>query len=370
MQCSESVRIEDAIRIIRHPKKVKRSDYLIYGKYPIIDQSKDFIAGYTNESCYLYTGGLPVVLFGDHTRILKLIEFPFCIGADGTQLFLNREGIDIYYLFYALKSLSLKNYGYERHFKYLKEEAIPIHDVEIQKRIGKYLRVFDSQIHFNQSTIAALEQIAQFIYREWFVHFRFPGHEDVEMMDSELGLIPEGWKVETLGENIQLKYGKSLTKKDRLIGEYPVYGSSGIVGNHSDYIVNGPGVILGRKGNVGSVFISRKDFFPIDTVFYVESSLSMSYVYHLLRSLAFLNNDSAVPGLNREAALMKKVIVPPMGLIDHFGGIADPLYEHIDILNNKNDVLSSIKGLFLPKLISGEIDISGFDIEIAEEVMP
>ena len=110
--------------------------------------------------------------------------------------------------------------------------------------------------------------MARRLYEEWFVHFRFPGHEEVSFKESELGEIPEGWECSSLQEFIELAYGKALKKSERKPGPYPVYGSSGEVGTHSEPLVKGPGIILGRKGNVGSVFWTEDDFYPIDTVYY------------------------------------------------------------------------------------------------------
>ena len=83
--------------------------------------------------------------------------------------------------------------------------------------------------------------MAQSLYREWFVHFRFPGHEKKRLVESELGLIPEGWEVVKLGSAIELAYGKALKADTRVAGDIPVYGSAGIVGYHNEGLIKGPG---------------------------------------------------------------------------------------------------------------------------------
>src|SRR5690606_7309749 len=112
-------------------------------------------------------------------------------------------------------------------------------------------------------------EMAQQTYKEWFVRMRFPGHETSEI-NVETGL-PVGWEKVKLGEMITLNYGKALKQDIRVEGPYNVYGSSGIVGTHEKFIVEGPSVIVGRKGNVGSVYYEPKPFYPIDTVYYVSS---------------------------------------------------------------------------------------------------
>ena len=109
--------------------QIMTSDYLDHGTIPIIDQSRNFIAGYTNDSAALVDIGKPVIVFGDHTRILKYIQFPFAKGADGTQLIVSDNvKMPQSLLYCSLVNVDLSNYHYARHFKYLKEEQIVIPD--------------------------------------------------------------------------------------------------------------------------------------------------------------------------------------------------------------------------------------------------
>ena len=124
--------IGDVIEKSYRSKQVMASDYLKEGNIPIIDQSRDFIAGYTNDEETLVCLNRPVIVFGDHTRVLKYIQFPFAKGADGTQLILsNCENLPQSLLYLSLLNVDLSNYHYARHFKYLKAEKIIIPNVEI-----------------------------------------------------------------------------------------------------------------------------------------------------------------------------------------------------------------------------------------------
>ena len=118
-----------------------------------------------------------------------------------------------------------------------------------------------------------------------------------------------------LGDIINLHYGMSLPKNRRVSGVNPVFGSGGCVGTHKTAAVKGPGIIVGRKGTIGSVHWSHKDFFPIDTTYYVEvkhPSMSMRFVFYLLKSLPLskMNTDAAVPGLNRNNAYQIEINLP------------------------------------------------------------
>jgi type I restriction enzyme, S subunit len=117
-----------------------------------------------------------------------------------------------------------------------------------------------------------------------------------------------------LGELVEFKYGKGLPERDRVPGDYPVYGSGGIVGTHKEALVRGPGIIIGRKGSIGNVFYETNDFFPIDTVFYVNphsKNIDLYYFSKLLAQIGFqnMNSDAAVPGLKRDLALSHDVLI-------------------------------------------------------------
>ncbi len=117
--------IGDVIGKIPRTKQIKTAEYLREGIIPIVDQSRDFIAGYSNDTEALVDIGIPVIVFGDHTRILKYIQFPFAKGADGTQLIVsNRDNMPQSLLYLSLIGVDLSNYHYARHFKYLKAESI------------------------------------------------------------------------------------------------------------------------------------------------------------------------------------------------------------------------------------------------------
>ncbi|MCX5806233.1 MAG: restriction endonuclease subunit S [Proteobacteria bacterium] len=181
----------------------------------------------------------------------------------------------------------------------------------IQRKIAAILSAYDDLIENNNRRIAILEKMAEEIYREWFVRMRFPGHEKVKFHKG----VPEEWETLRLGMVLELAYGKALKEHERIQGPFPVYGSSGVVGYHNKHIVNGPGIIVGRKGNVGSVSWSDSDFYPIDTVYYVKSAISLYYLFFLLQGLNFLNSDAAVPGLNRNQAYSSIVYVPEPSLL-------------------------------------------------------
>lgn len=132
--------IKYVIGKVPRSKQIKASEYLKNGPFPIIDQSRDFIAGYTNDSVSVVKMDKPVIVFGDHTRVLKYIQFPFAKGADGTQLIIsNEENLPQSLLYLSLLAVDLSNYHYARHFKYLKEELIFVPTKEVADEFDKII---------------------------------------------------------------------------------------------------------------------------------------------------------------------------------------------------------------------------------------
>lgn len=150
-----------------------------------------------------------------------------------------------------------------------------------------------------------------------------------------------------LRDLLVIHYGKSLPAKNRLEGEFPVYGSSGITGYHNEYLVKGPGIIVGRKGSIGTVYFCEKDFFPIDTVYFIEvikEKLDLGYAYYLLQQsgLSNLNTDAAVPGLNRDIFYSVKVEIPS---IEAQRAIAKPIFLIDSIIKNNFEQIQNYEKL-------------------------
>ena len=245
----------------------------------------------------------------------------------------------------------------------LRRIEVPTPPIDVQCVVAAVLGAYDDLIENNLRRIELLDEMAQAVYREWFVNLRFPGHEETTLAQSPVGEIPSAWKAAQLGDHVELAYGKALKADARTGGHIPVYGSSGVVGWHDEYLVPGPGIVVGRKGNVGSVYWTDGDFFPIDTTFYVRSQLPLSYLYHNLKSQQFLNSDAAVPGLNRNQAYANPLIVPPDSVLGMFDGIVRPMVDIRRNLERQNDNLREARDLLLPRLVSGEIDVSDLDVD-------
>lgn len=145
------------------------------------------------------------------------------------------------------------------------------------------------------------------------------------------------WNKVKLGNLLTLNYGKGLPARDRIYGEFPVYGSAGIVGYHTTFIATSPGIIVGRKGSIGEIHLSKKNYYPIDTAYYINSSdkYDINFMYFLLKTLALktLNTDAAVPGLNRNVVYQQMLLIPDLPTQKQ---IAEVLSAYDDLIENNN----------------------------------
>lgn len=154
--------------VTKQGRKIQTSDYLKTGLYPIIDQGQTEIAGYTNEKEGLFTD-VPAIIFGDHTRILKYVDTPCFLGADGVKLLKAKIAKPNYkYLFYALSSAKIPDTGYSRHFKWLKEVNIPLPPLEEQRRIASILGKVSDLISLRKQQLAKLDELVKSRFVEMF----------------------------------------------------------------------------------------------------------------------------------------------------------------------------------------------------------
>ena len=226
-------------------------------------------------------------------------------------------------------------------------------DQTVQRKAGAILAAYDDLIENNRRRMALLEEAARQLYREWFVRLRFPGHEHTRITNG----VPEGWEKKTLGDLVTLNYGKALKEEDRVEGPCPVYGSSGIVGTHKKSLAAAPGIVVGRKGNVGSIFWCPNDYWPIDTVYFIDADTSNLWFYYALQHMHFISTDVAVPGLNRDFAYSRPLLVPEPRVVRDFLESTAPLHEQITKVDGMNKKLRAARDLLLPRLMSGEITV-------------
>jgi type I restriction enzyme S subunit len=243
----------------------------------------------------------------------------------------------------------------------IEQQEIPFPLLPIQRRIAGILSAYDELIENSQRRIKILESMARALYREWFVHFRFPGHESVPLVASPLGEIPQGWEVGRLDDLLVLQRGFDLPKANRVEGEVPIYAATGVTGFHNKAIVKGPGVVTGRSGTIGSVIYVHEDFWPLNTALWVKEfpKAKPLYAYYVLLSLDLkqFNSGAAVPTLNRNDIHGLDALIPPRQLQQKFQDIASSMLNQARTLELQIQNLRCTRDLLLPRLLSGQIDV-------------
>lgn len=192
------------------PDPILKRDYKQIGKYPIIDQSMNFIAGHTDDESKVLKNPLPIIIFGDHTRIFKYIDFPFAIGADGTKLiFPKTDTLEPGFFYFYLLSLDIPSKGYNRHFKFLKEKEIPLPPLHEQQKIASVLSTIQEAKEKTENIIRATKELKKSMMKHLFTYGPVPVEdaEKVPLKETEIGMIPEHWKVLRLEEVAEIIYG-------------------------------------------------------------------------------------------------------------------------------------------------------------------
>ncbi len=281
------------------------------------------------------------------------------------------------FVYYFLKTMDLSAHNsgsaqpsLNRNFIHPLPVTIPTR--REQDSIAFLLGALDEKIELNRQMNETLEATARLFFKDWFVDFgptRAKAEGRPPYLAPELwslfpdalddGDKPMGWGKRRIDEVMELVYGKALRATERVTGTIPVYGSGGITGYHNEHLVEGPSVIIGRKGTVGSLYWEDCPFFPIDTVFYIQSKAPLTFCYYLLQTLGLegMNTDAAVPGLNRNNVYRLLVTWSGEELREAFDAIVNPFRRQIFSNAEESRTLAQTRDLLLPKLMSGEISL-------------
>ena len=298
--------------------KIPTNDYLEKGKFPIIDQGQDFIAGYSNSDNGIYSD-VPAIIFGDHTRIFKYVDFPFFLGADGVKILKARKEISYKYLFYYFLQAKFPNTGYARHYKWLKELEIPVPTIEKQNSIVNNLDKVTKIIKAHKILLEKYDTL---------IKSRF-----IEMFGDPI-INTKSWNEDEFGNICILKAGKSikaneLSNKDKE-HSYPCYGGNGIRGYIGKKSHSGNIVLIGRQGALcGNVQITNGDFYATEHAVVVTPKVEINslWLYHLLylMNLNRYKTGAAQPGLTVEKLNTVPVMIVPVKLQNDFAAFVQQI---------------------------------------------
>jgi len=240
-------------------------------------------------------------------------------------------------------------------------EQIPLElpPIEEQKTIVATLSALDEKIANNTAINHHLEQLAQTIFKSWFVDFE--PFADGDFVESELGEIPLGWHIGKVGDVVRLSRGHDLPISATLEGKYPVVGSKGVIAFHNEFTSTAPVIILGRSGNIGLPRYYNHDCWAHNTSIYSKEIFSAPiWVYFVLCQIDYsvFKGGSAVPTLNRNHVESWRIAIPPEKTQNEFHEAIAPLFFKRDALEQESKHLAELRDILLPRLTSGELSVA------------
>ena len=302
------------------------------------------------------------------------------------------EEADVCFVKYAIDTMKLQMQSISRgttqdnlSLDKLLTFGIPTPPLPTQRKIAAVLSAYDDLIENNARRIAILEEIAQLLYREWFVHFRFPGHEQVAMVDSELGPIPEGWEIRQLGD-IAEEVRRSV-EPDEVDPETPYVGLAHLprksiaLSEWDTAREAGSTKLTFKKGEIlfGKIrpYLHKVSLAPVagicstDTIVIVPKTPEyFSLVLVCVSSEEFVHyamqtsSGTKMPRANWKVLVEYPVVLPPQPMLSRFNELVEDVVAQIQNMIFRNRNLRRTRDLLLPRLISGEVDVSGLDIAV------
>jgi type I restriction enzyme S subunit len=373
--------------------KIQARDYKPSGRFPVIDQGQDQIAGWTDDESAIIEAPLPLIVFGDHTRAFKFIDMPFARGADGTQLLRPKSGIDPLFFFYACRAIDLPGRGYNRHFTVLKEKEIslPVDEKE-QRAIGAVLRSVESLLMQQPALIEALEALKHAAMRELFTR----GLCNESQKEAKIGLVPESWNVEPLNAHFSVVSGGTPSRSNAAFwigGAIPWVKTTEVdycvITKTEEHItvaglensaakllpegtllmaMYGQGVTRGKVAILGIEAACNQACAAVTPI---DDAILTRYLYHFLAwrydEIRALAHGGQQQNLNLDI-VRSLPVAAPCGHEEQESvvSILDSIEREIDLHRQKRALLQELFESLLHKLMAGEIRTDELDLSALE----
>lgn len=340
-------------------KKLDNGSYPVYGSGGYMRSVDSFL--YDDTSILLpRKGTLSNIQFISGTPFWTVDTIYYTI--------LNENLYDPYYLYLYLNSLDLSGYDSGASIPSMTSKTyyslnVVLPEKRIQTKVANIIRDYDKFIENNNKRIRLLEQMAENLYKEWFVRFRFPGYEDVEFIDG----FPKEWKICRMDQLAKIKAGgdapadstKELTDECSI----PIYSNGieneGLYGYTSKAKISKPSITISARGTVGYTCLRRVHYTPIVRLICIiphEEKLANWLYYYFKRTIVIANGTSqqqiTIPMMSRE-----KVLFPTEDLINKFYDYSTAYLDEMDRLKEQNSNLKKQRDMLLPRLMSGKLEV-------------
>ncbi|GAA0792843.1 restriction endonuclease subunit S [Cupriavidus gilardii] len=369
--------------------KIQTRDYKPAGRFPVIDQGQEQIAGWTDDESAVIDSPLPLIVFGDHTRAFKFVDRPFARGADGTQLLRPKASIDPLFFFYACRAIDLPARGYNRHFTVLKEKELsyPVNANE-QQSVAGVLHKAELALQQQTTLLGNLQELKRAAMRELFTR----GLRGEAQKETEIGLVPESWELAPIGAHHAVVSGGTPSRGN------PAFWSGGTIPwaktTEVDYCViteteehitplglessaakmlpagtllmamYGQGITRGKVAILGIEATCNQACAAITPK---DDAVLPRYLYHFLtwryEAIRSLAHGGQQQNLNLEIVRDLPVVYPQSkDEQDEIVTILDAIDRKIDLHRAKREVLEELFESLLRKLMTGEIAVSDLDL--------
>lgn len=417
------VRFEQALEnVTDSSRKVKQKDYLSSGSIPVIDQGAEMIGGYTNQEELCHPAPLPVIIFGDHTKCVKWVDFEFAQGADGVKVLKNRKAFDPKFLYYYLTSLKLPDKGYSRHFKYLKQSKIPLPPLPEQKRIVARVESLLGKINEAKELIKEAKETFE-SRRSAILAKAFRGeltkkwreqHPDIEPADLLLAQgeedslketkksskqkiapppanfpyeLPKGWRWVKFGSCVENHNGKRVPvsgkERENRKGPFPYYGASGVIDSIDGYTHDGEFVLIGEDGanlisrNKPIAFLAKGKIWVNNHAHVVSCRIGIlnDYLCHYINSIDLRPyvTGSAQPKLTKKMLNTIPIPLPSKEEQQEIVSLINNVFEAEKLveenLSSLKSQLNSLTQSILNKAFRGELGTNDPEEESALELL-
>ena len=328
----EYKKFETCINKTPKPKQVKTEDYNSGTKYPIVSQEDKLISGYYDDESYVFHIDSPVVIFGDHTRVLKYVDFDFVVGADGVKIISPKQDLNAKFLLYYLQWYKIPNLGYSRHYKLLKELNIPLPPKSTQLAIVSELDKINELIRLKKEQLKDFDKLAQSIFYEMFG----------DPVENE-----KGWEVKKLSSLFRVSSSKRIMQEEWTKDGVPFLKVSDIVSlikygkvspstfisklkfkklEEAKMVPTIGDILITSRGTLGLCYIIKTDdkfYFQDGMVTWLSENtgdiipIYITYVFsnnHYLEVLAGRANKSTVSYISIKQISQKEITVPPLPL--------------------------------------------------------
>lgn len=347
MQKFEQVFVDDT----KNGKKIPTSKYLVNGKYPIIDQGQNQIGGYTDMGEGIYDN-VPAIVFGDHTRVVKYIDKPFYIGADGVKIL---KAIDshncVKYLYYYLSSKKIENTGYNRHFKWLKEKTFEIPSLPEQESTAGKIDVVCGAMEKQKKKLELCDTLIKSKFNEMF---------------GDPVMNNKGWGIKSLNDISKVIIAGGDTPEDRSVEKkdeykYPIFSNGekdlGFLGYSKKYRIDEPALTISARGGIGFTVVREPNFTPVVRLITIvpNESINLIFLKNYIDKIKILKTGSSQGQLTIPMCKNIKVFIPPLPLQQQFADFVNEVEESkLKIKESLNKTETLYKALMQKYFEKGE----------------